>query len=79
MRQYSRLASQTVYRASHRNRASGGTCPVQLAATYLCAAEYCAPVWTRSPNTKLVDDKLRESMTTLGGCSNQRRSSGFLL
>ncbi|GFR79776.1 RNA-directed DNA polymerase from mobile element jockey-like [Elysia marginata] len=32
------------------------------------AAEYCAPAWTRSPNTKLVDVKQRESMRTVGGC-----------
>ncbi|GFR99725.1 RNA-directed DNA polymerase from mobile element jockey-like [Elysia marginata] len=31
------------------------------------AAEYCAPVWTISPNTKLVDVKLYESMRTIGG------------
>ncbi|GFR91600.1 RNA-directed DNA polymerase from mobile element jockey-like [Elysia marginata] len=29
---------------------------------------YCAPVWTRSPDTKVVDVKLRESTRTLGGC-----------
>ncbi|GFR80718.1 hypothetical protein ElyMa_004051400 [Elysia marginata] len=29
------------------------------------AAEYCAPKWTKSPNTKLVDVKLRESMRTI--------------
>ncbi|GFS03561.1 RNA-directed DNA polymerase from mobile element jockey-like [Elysia marginata] len=32
------------------------------------AHEYCAPVWTRSQNTKLVDVKLRKSMRTIGGC-----------
>ncbi|GFS20015.1 hypothetical protein ElyMa_001558800 [Elysia marginata] len=32
------------------------------------SAEYCAHVWTRSPNTELVDVKLRDSMRTIGGC-----------
>ena len=31
-------------------------------------AEYCAPVWTRSSHTNLVDKKLREAMRTIGGC-----------
>ena len=32
------------------------------------AAEYCAPVWTRSTHTHLIDTKLREAMRTIGGC-----------
>ncbi|GFR71295.1 RNA-directed DNA polymerase from mobile element jockey-like [Elysia marginata] len=32
------------------------------------AAEYCAPVWTRSPHTKLVDVQPHESMKTISGC-----------
>ncbi|GFS27107.1 RNA-directed DNA polymerase from mobile element jockey-like [Elysia marginata] len=36
------------------------------------ATEYCAPVWTRSPNTKLVDVKLSESKGTKGGCLKSR-------
>ena len=31
-------------------------------------AEYCAPVWTRSSHTQLIDIKLRESMRKIGGC-----------
>ncbi|GFR65894.1 RNA-directed DNA polymerase from mobile element jockey-like [Elysia marginata] len=50
-----RGASQSVLRTS------------TLALCY-SAAEYCAPVWTTSLNTKLVDVKLRESIRTIGGC-----------
>ncbi|GFS02884.1 hypothetical protein ElyMa_004618900 [Elysia marginata] len=32
------------------------------------AAEYCALVWTRSPNTKLVDVKLHVAMRAIGVC-----------
>ena len=31
-------------------------------------AEYCAPVWSRSAHTNLVDVKLRDSMRTITGC-----------
>ncbi|GFR72816.1 RNA-directed DNA polymerase from mobile element jockey-like [Elysia marginata] len=43
---------------------------LQTSTLALCcsAAEYCTPVWTRSPSTKLVNVKLRESMRRIGGC-----------
>ena len=31
-------------------------------------AEYCAPAWTRSPHTRLVDTKLWETMRITSGC-----------
>lgn len=48
-------ASQTLLRTS------------SLALCY-SAAEYCAPVWTRSAHTSLVDVKLRDSMRIVTGC-----------
>jgi len=48
-------ASQTLLRTS------------SLALCY-SVAEYCAPVWTRSAHTSLVDVKLRDSMRIVTGC-----------
>ncbi|GFR72096.1 RNA-directed DNA polymerase from mobile element jockey-like [Elysia marginata] len=47
-----------------RNTTWGVSSVLRTPTLALCysAAEYCALVWTRSPNAKLVDDKLRESM-----------------
>ena len=43
---------------------------LRTTATALCysAAEYCAPAWARSPHTRLVDTKLRETMRITSGC-----------
>ncbi|GFS23291.1 RNA-directed DNA polymerase from mobile element jockey-like [Elysia marginata] len=50
--------------------ASQPALPTLIIALWYNAAEYCAPVWTRSPNTKLIYVKLREYMRTIGGCLN---------
>ena len=43
---------------------------LKTTATALCysAAEYCAPAWARSPHSRLVDTKLRETMRITSGC-----------
>ena len=43
---------------------------LRTTATALCysAAEYCAPAWTRSPHTRLVDTQLNETMRITSGC-----------
>jgi len=42
---------------------------LRTSALALCysTAEYCAPVWARSPYTKLIDVQLNESMHTVSG------------
>ena len=32
------------------------------------AAEYCAPVWSRSPHAKKVDVEINSSLRTISGC-----------
>ena len=43
---------------------------LRTTAVALCysAAEYCAPAWTRSQHTRVVDTKLRETMRITSGC-----------
>ena len=48
-------------------------------ATALCyiAAEYCAPAWARSPYTRLVDTKLRETKRITSGCLKSTPTQWF--
>ena len=38
-----------------------------LALVY-CTAEYCAPAWTRSAHTHLIDTTINDALSTVSGC-----------
>jgi len=50
-------------------RTSWGASTLRTSALALCysVAEYCAPVWSRSPYTRLIDVQLNEAMCTVSG------------
>ena len=44
------------------------TLRISMQALIFPAAEYCAPVWSRSPNAKKVDVAINSSLRTISGC-----------
>ena len=53
---------------------------LRTSALALCysAAEYCAPVWARSPYTKLIDIQLNESMCIVSGALRTPNTSSVV-
>ena len=48
--------------------ASAKTLRISTRALVFPAAEYCAPVWSRSPHVKKVDFAINSSLRTMSGC-----------
>ena len=48
--------------------ASAKTLRISTQALVFPAAEYCAPVWSRSPHVKKVDVAINSSLRTISGC-----------
>ena len=48
--------------------ASAKTLRISTQALLFPAAEYCAPVWSRSPHVKKVDVAINSSLRTISGC-----------
>ena len=48
--------------------ASAKTLRISTQAMVFPAAEYCAPVWSRSPHVKKVDVAINSSLRTISGC-----------
>ena len=48
--------------------ASAKTLRISTQALVFRAAEYCAPVWSRSPHVKKVDVAINSSLRTISGC-----------
>ena len=48
--------------------ASAKTLRISTQALVFPAAEYCAPVWSRSPHVKKVDVAINSSLWTISGC-----------
>ena len=48
--------------------ASASTLRISTQALVFSAAEYCAPVWCRSPHVKKVDTVINNSLRTITGC-----------
>ena len=66
--QLKRSAAKVTTRAGWLSRGASAT-TLRTSALALCysTAEYCSPVWARSPYTKLIDVQLNESMRIVSG------------
>ena len=67
------MTGKVTSRVSHIRRLAGTnwgakTLRISTQALVFPAAEYCAPVWSRSPHAKMVDVAIISSLRTISGC-----------
>ena len=74
-KQYLKVAGKVTSRVSLIRRLTGTTggssaktLRISTQALVFPAAEYCAPVWSRSPHVKKVDVAINSSLRTITGC-----------